>query len=202
MSSPVESCAHCGFIPSDSGTGSATLKKCLGICGGSVAYCNRDCQRAHYKIHKKVCWKKASIDTITIKHPTNGLDLGLKAYHQKDGFGCSGLRLMFSDHLGEERTRPQVVEFFGEYDPEMGWTEEGLTTIDWDILTSPVHDVYDRARLKVGEAVFNTSRNKVEVDALIEAGIITDTGKQIKIGMYNPHPVCRINIPVYIPPPC
>ena len=191
MSSKAKSCAQCG---STAASNSPELKQCGGVCGGSVAYCHRDCQRAHFPIHKKVCWKKAPTDTITIPHPENGLELGLRAIHQKDGFGCSGLRLMFSDHLGEERTRPHVLEFFGKYDTE---TAEGFTTIDWEILTNPVYDVCERASLKTGEAVFNTTKAKVEVDALIKAGIIKDTGKRIKIGMYDPHPVCRINIPLY-----
>ncbi len=197
MPSKAKSCAHCGSTTPNC----SELKLCGGVCGGSVAYCHRDCQRAQYPIHKKVCWKKAPTDMITIQHPENGLDLGLKAYHQKDGFGCSGLRLMFSDHLGEERTRPHVIEFFGEYNDEMGWTVEGLTGMDWDILTNPVHGEGERASLRVGEAVFNTTRYKVEVDTLIKAGIIKDTGKRINMGMYGPHPVCRINIPVYVPPP-
>jgi len=108
---------------------------------------------------------------------------------------------MFSDHLGEERTRPHVIEFFGEYDDEMGWNVEGLATNYWQILTNPVHDERERERLKAGEAVFNTTKAKIEVDALIEAGIIKDTGKRITLGMYDPHPVCRINIPLYVPPP-
>lgn len=41
-----ETCAQCSKSPS-------TLKQCLKC--HSVAYCNKDCQKAHFKTHKKVC---------------------------------------------------------------------------------------------------------------------------------------------------
>ncbi len=185
------SCTYCGKTKAHA---------CSGVCGGRVAYCNRECQRAHNPIHEKFCWKKAPTDTITIRHPRNRLDLGLKAYHQKDGFGCSGLVLMYSDHLGEERTRPHVIECFGEYNDAMGWNIEGLKNVCWGIVTSPVHGEVDRASLEPGEAVFNMTNAKVEVIQLMSMGIITWTGKLIKIGNFPPHPVCRINLPLFVPP--
>lgn len=46
-SAPATSpCAHCSATPD-------SLKQCLKC--HSVAYCNRDCQKAHFKTHKKEC---------------------------------------------------------------------------------------------------------------------------------------------------
>lgn len=174
-----------------------SLKSCGGICNGSVSYCSRECQREHFKIHKNICYKKARTDTLSVPHPQKGpsLPIPLKAYHVKDGFGKSALRLQYSRHLGETALNLFVIEYFGEIDDEMGWNAEGLTTIPWCIATSPVHDLTEQRGLRFGEAVFNTTKSKAEVDALLEAGIISDTRRKIQMGFYPPHPVCRINLP-------
>ncbi|KAH3953391.1 MYND-type zinc finger protein samB [Parastagonospora nodorum] len=44
--SPTSQCAQCAKSPD-------TLKQCLKC--HSVAYCGKDCQKAHFKMHKKVC---------------------------------------------------------------------------------------------------------------------------------------------------
>ena len=113
-------------------------------------------------------------------HPQKGssLPIPLKAYHLKDGFGKSAIRLQYSSHLGEEALNPFVIEYFGEIDDEMGWNAEGLATIPWCIPTSPVHDLTERLALRFGEAVFNITKSKAEVDALLQAGIISDTGRK------------------------
>lgn len=43
---PSESCAQCAATPE-------SLKQCIKC--HSVSYCNRDCQKAHFKTHKKEC---------------------------------------------------------------------------------------------------------------------------------------------------
>jgi hypothetical protein len=45
-SSTTTQCAQCGKSPS-------SLKQCLKC--HSVSYCDKDCQKAHFKTHKKVC---------------------------------------------------------------------------------------------------------------------------------------------------
>lgn len=45
-SAPPQACAQCGKSPD-------TLKQCIKC--HSVTYCNKDCQKAHYKAHKKAC---------------------------------------------------------------------------------------------------------------------------------------------------
>ena len=50
-SSIVDICAHCGETPRRSE--SQSLHKCSRC--KSAAYCNRDCQRLHWKEHKAVC---------------------------------------------------------------------------------------------------------------------------------------------------
>lgn len=45
-SPPAPACAQCAATPD-------SLKQCLKC--HSVSYCNRDCQKAHFKTHKKEC---------------------------------------------------------------------------------------------------------------------------------------------------
>ncbi|KAF2452126.1 hypothetical protein P171DRAFT_426514 [Karstenula rhodostoma CBS 690.94] len=45
-SPPSQACAHCAATPD-------SLKQCLKC--HSVSYCNRECQKAHFKTHKKEC---------------------------------------------------------------------------------------------------------------------------------------------------
>lgn len=46
VSEPASTCAQCGKSPE-------SLKQCLKC--HSVSYCNKDCQKANFKVHKKVC---------------------------------------------------------------------------------------------------------------------------------------------------
>ena len=142
--------------------------------------------------------------TLTIPHPTKpNVMIPLRAFHQIDGFGSSGMRLMYSSHLGKEKTRPHINEFFGDDVPEseMKGAMKTFESIDWDIATNPVHDAVDRRMLNDGEAAFNVNKSQVEVDAMLKAGIIKDTGKRCQMGMYSKqHWICRINIPVFVPP--
>lgn len=164
-------CSNCGAEGND-------LKACSGTCGGSAMYCHGDCQKKHWRaVHKRECWKKADTDTFTIPHPKDGSKppIKLKAYHQLDGYGKSGMNLTYSEEPGKE-PKPYMI---------------------WCAATSPVADGADRSSLRPGEAVFNTTKHGVEVSALIRVGIIKDTGRKIKIGYYSPHPVCRINLPFH-----
>ncbi|KAL1792449.1 hypothetical protein ACET3X_008956 [Alternaria dauci] len=43
---PPQACAQCGKSPD-------SLKQCIKC--HSVTYCNKDCQKAHFKAHKKAC---------------------------------------------------------------------------------------------------------------------------------------------------
>jgi hypothetical protein len=145
---------------------------------------------------------EAATDSTTTTDSTpiqDQYDVPLRAIHQLDGFGCSGLSLYFSGHCGKQALHPAIMKMFGEEDDEMGWNSDGITKIPWAIVTSPVHDDEDReTQLLPNEACFNISKYPREHEALIEAGIITATGKTLQIGYYpRLHPVCRINLPVY-----
>ncbi len=61
-------------------------------------------------------------------------------------------------------------------------------------MTSPVPpEVID---LKPGEACFNIEKYPDAVRALLENGIITDTGKRVKVGLYRKKfPICRVHAP-------
>ena len=163
-------CAACG-------SAGGNLKACAGTCGGKVSYCGRECQAADFKLrHKKECWKKADTDTFFIPHPNDSSKgpIKLKAYRRLDGFDKDGVALTYNDDVNEEPSIDMV----------------------WCLVTSPVHDDADRSSLKAGEAVFNMTKYRPEVEALIRHGIVKYTGRKIKIGYYSPHPVCRINLPL------
>mmetsp|Transcript_47397 Transcript_47397/g.55375 ORF Transcript_47397/g.55375 Transcript_47397/m.55375 type:complete len:205 (+) Transcript_47397:71-685(+) len=191
-SSNDKMCSHCDLTTDK-------LLRCAGGCGGNVQYCSSECQHAHWKKgHKRSCWKVGKVNTFTMPHPDSSRprpDVPLRAVHKLDAFGKSGLQLFYSNHLGEEATKPSVLDYFGEEDDEMGWNANGLEEMMWVIVTRPVHDVQDRARLKMGEACFNISKSSQEVEALLRSGIIKETGKTLQIGMYPVrHPICRINL--------
>lgn len=51
-------------------------------------------------------------------------------------------------------------------------------------------------KLKPAEACFNVEKYPGEYKALLEAGIISDTGKRVRIGYYpNDFPIARIHAP-------
>mmetsp|Transcript_36077 Transcript_36077/g.87209 ORF Transcript_36077/g.87209 Transcript_36077/m.87209 type:complete len:107 (+) Transcript_36077:1766-2086(+) len=100
--------------------------------------------------------------------------------------------------MGEDFSRPHVIDVFGEYDPEET-NGEALSSVGWSYATSPVHDEHDAASLKPGEAVFNIKKIRMSTyQAMIQAGIIKDTGKTMQIGMYPMRfPVARVNLEIY-----
>jgi hypothetical protein len=145
------------LLCSNCGTPGGNLKQCSGTCGGIAYYCNQECQVTHYKKeHKKTCWKKASSPCFVAPSDTDPLpDVPLRAYRQLDGFGCSGVSLYYSNHMGEEFIKPHVIDIYGEYNLGDG---KNLESVPWSMATSPVYDDRDRSSLKPGEAVFNIEK--------------------------------------------
>jgi hypothetical protein len=125
----------------------------------------------------------------------------LRATHELDGYGHSACGIYFSDHAGLEALNPWVVKFFGEEDPSMGWTAENLALngeLPWCVPTMPVGDDATRDRLGHGEACFNIKKFPKEYRALLNAGIVTDTGRTYQQGYYPPFPIAKINLPAFM----
>uniref|UniRef100_A0A7S2U8N3 MYND-type domain-containing protein n=1 Tax=Attheya septentrionalis TaxID=420275 RepID=A0A7S2U8N3_9STRA len=185
-------------VCSQCGASKENIRHCKGACDGSVAYCNTKCQLAHWKAgHKSECGKQ-QVDpnfVLSLKHTNSSIPtVPLQAKHQLDGFGKSGISLWYSDHMGEEALHPHVMMYYGEVNDE---NRKDIIERPWAAVTNPVHDEKERRDLVHGEAAFNTEKYKSEIEALLKAGIITDTGKKTQIGYYNhKFPICRINIPV------
>lgn len=72
------------------------------------------------------------------------------------------------------------------------WMGEGNAAYA-NAVTSPVSP--EIMKLEPGEAAFNTEKYADAVKALLSNGIITDTGKQVKLGYYPKFPICRIHAP-------
>ncbi|KAL7452510.1 hypothetical protein ACHAWC_004236 [Mediolabrus comicus] len=184
----------------------STLLRCKGKCGGDAMYCNKSCQKADWKMHKKICpvgGKSAQKLTFEISHPTGHPfadfpDAPVQAVRRMDGYGGSGMTLLFSDHLGIEPLLPYADELLAcdnEQDKREKaiWMGEGNFPYEAHV-TTPVDP--NVMKLKPEEACFNTEKYGDAVNALLQHGIIEDTGKKIQIGYYPvKFPICRIHAP-------
>eukprot|EP00581_Thalassiosira_minuscula_P005685 CAMPEP_0183740844 /NCGR_PEP_ID=MMETSP0737-20130205/60654_1 /TAXON_ID=385413 /ORGANISM="Thalassiosira miniscula, Strain CCMP1093" /LENGTH=156 /DNA_ID=CAMNT_0025975999 /DNA_START=138 /DNA_END=608 /DNA_ORIENTATION=+ len=123
-------------------------------------------------------------------------DIPVRAVRRMDGYGGSGVTLMFSDHLGMERLIPHAkMRYACDYEFEALECARAMLEEPAEAhVTSPVDP--DVMRLKPAEAAFNTEKYPEAFQALLENGIITDTGKRVQIGLYpNKFPICRIYAP-------
>lgn len=169
-------------------------------------YCNKSCQKADWKMHKKICpvgGKSAQKLTFEISHPTGHPfadfpDAPVQAVRRMDGYGGSGMTLLFSDHLGIEPLLPYADALLAcdnEQDKREKaiWMGEGNFPYEAHV-TTPVDP--NVMKLKPEEACFNTEKYGDAVNALLQNGIIEDTGKRIQIGYYPvKFPICRIHAP-------
>eukprot|EP00242_Pyramimonas_sp_CCMP2087_P008547 CAMPEP_0198214914 /NCGR_PEP_ID=MMETSP1445-20131203/45362_1 /TAXON_ID=36898 /ORGANISM="Pyramimonas sp., Strain CCMP2087" /LENGTH=206 /DNA_ID=CAMNT_0043890339 /DNA_START=249 /DNA_END=865 /DNA_ORIENTATION=+ len=202
-------CFHCHKMPDETNRILLRCSRCK-----AAMYCDPECQRAHWRDgHRRVCrpppvrptgGERAGTFVLPAEAPKM-IDLGpgpgkplpLEAFHELDGKGRTAVRLMFSDHAGPEMLRPYVMAYFNEDNDDTGNNVEGLLSVQWAIVTNPMHNDDDARRvLGPGDAVFNTSSFAGEVEALLAEGIITDTGRTYKMGFYAPHPICHVNLPI------
>ena len=198
----AKACSYCGRED-------ATLKKCRGSCGGDAVYCGKSCQRADWSMHKKICPTegKSVAQRLTFEvshppgHPFAQLPAApLKAIRRMDGIGGSGMTLLFSDHLGIEPLLPYAEMMMGSCESEEENMKQARALADngdcpYELhVTTPVEPTL--MKLKPEEACFNIAKFPDAIKALLSNGIITDTGKRVKIGYYSEDfPVCRINAP-------
>lgn len=182
------------------------LLKCTGGCGGVDVYCNRTCQKADWAMHKKICPRGNGVaQPLTFIMPplANGFpEAPVRAVRKMDGYGNSGVMLVWSGHLGVERLIRHARELYcNDKDDENEVRDVVKAMIEGDPsflyephVTSPVSP--EVMKLKPGEACFNTEKYPEAVRALLENGIITDTGKRVKVGLYKEKfPVCRVHAP-------
>lgn len=198
----VKTCSNCGRQ-------ATTLLRCKGTCCGDAMYCNKSCQKADWKMHKKICpvggnpAQKLTFE-MSHDHPDHPFadlpDAPVRAVRRMDGYGGSGVTLLFSDHLGIEALIPYANLLFSyccddEQDTreKAMWMGEGNYPYEAHV-TTPVDP--NVMKLKPEEACFNTEKYGDAVKALLQHGIITDTGKRIQIGYYREKfPICRIHAP-------
>jgi hypothetical protein len=193
-------CSHCGRDADD-------LLKCAGACGGGDLYCNRTCQKADWGTHKRICprgeYAVSQSSNFVMPALTNGYpEAPVRAVRKLDGYGNSGVMLLYSDHLGVERLVKHAREIYcNDEDDESRVLEvvsamiKGRPPFLYEAhVTSPVSP--EVARMKPCEACFNTEKYPEAVRALMENGIIADTGRRVQVGYYKEKfPVCRVNAP-------
>ena len=164
-------------------------------------------------MHKKICPRgegavaqpltftvpgPKNIDWFTREHPEykTGLpEVPVRAVRRLDGFGNSGVTLLYSDHLGIERLVPYALMQWPDGNARKTAMMMGKGNHAYEnAVTSPVPP--DVMKLKPGEAAFNTAKYPDAVRALLSNGIITDTGKKVQLGHYpEKFPICRVHAP-------
>jgi len=189
-------CSNCGREAPD-------LQKCTGVCGGEDMYCNRQCQKKDWKMHKQICPRgDSAAQPLTFLMPAvdGQPEVPLRIVHRMDGLGNSGVVICYSDHLGQDRLIPYADLVYGYWDNEEDERRDLLNAMteetdmyQYDIVTTPVDR--DIMKLKPGEAVFNNHKCPDAVNALLSNGIIKDTGKRVNVGYYQNLPICRIHAP-------
>jgi hypothetical protein len=154
--------------------------------------------------------------TFTLPDPVEDLPgVPVRAVHCLDGHGNSGLTLLYSNHLGVERLVPlakgmmQQIGLPSDCQDEDGDSDDATWPCERKALEmarwmGAGHDAYVNAvtspvppeimKLKPGEAAFNTEMHADAVNALLDHGIITDTGKTVQLGYYK-FPICMIHAP-------
>lgn len=190
-------CSNCGREADD-------LRKCAGRCKGDVMYCNQLCQKLDWRMHKKICPRgNRKAQTLNLTVPTlalEGPDVPVRAVRRLDGHGNSGLTLVYSDHLGVEKLIP-FAEMYFDTDEDGDEDDKPINVAKciagneaWlNFVTTPVSP--SQMKLKPEEAAFNTEKYPDVYKSLIDSGIITDTGKRVKLGLYPHFPICRIHAP-------
>ena len=168
---------------------------------------------ADWPQHKKICPGKnrpAQSLVLTVPVPPGAKsmpgeppwpsEVPVRVYRKLDGFNNSGVALVLSDHLGLERLHPIAQLAFGADGDDPGDLDRvARNLVDgcemWQPhVTSPVDPSI--MRLKPAEACFNTEKYPGEYKALLEAGVISDTGKRVRLGYYpKDFPIARIHAP-------
>jgi hypothetical protein len=115
-----------------------------------------------------------------------------------DGFGRPGIRLMFSDFLGLDVLIPalltmQVLDDEDVLDEEI--VRGAIAQVEYDIVTSPCYDEAARAKMGAKECVIVRTKHTKEYEAMIDFGLIQDTGKRAQLGFWKDVHVCKINFP-------
>ncbi|KAL7447111.1 hypothetical protein ACHAXM_011126, partial [Skeletonema potamos] len=155
---------------SNCGRQATTLLRCKGTCCGDAMYCNKSCQKADWKMHMKICPVGGN--------PAQKLTFEMSHDHPDHPFAD----LPDAPVRAVRHTREKAM-----------WMGEGNYPYEAHV-TTPVDP--NVMKLKPEEACFNTEKYGDAVKALLQHGIITDTGKRIQIGYYREKfPICRIHAP-------
>ena len=149
-------------------------------------------------MHKKICPRgnNAAQPLTFVLHPENLPEVPVRAVRRCDGYGNSGVQIMYSNHLGlDALVHVAMFQYSCESRAEARDCARNMHEEMYaPAVTSPVAP--DLMKLKPGEACFNIRKHRDVYDEIISNGIISDTGKRVQIGYYPERfPICRIHAP-------
>mmetsp|Transcript_27021 Transcript_27021/g.42406 ORF Transcript_27021/g.42406 Transcript_27021/m.42406 type:complete len:197 (+) Transcript_27021:276-866(+) len=159
-------------------------------------------------MHKKICpvgGNTAQKLTFEMSHPPNHPfadlpDAPVQTVRRMDGYGGSGMRYCSPIIRVSNHSFPMLKSYF------VAIMSKRLVTREQAMYISEGHYPYEShvtapvdpsvMKLKPEEACFNTEKYGDAVKALLQNGIIEDTGKRVQIGMYpEKFPISRIHAP-------
>jgi hypothetical protein len=113
----------------------------------------------------------------------------------KDGYGQSGIYVMYDDFLGAEALIPVMKACF--YYDENKTTQEDLLALKNEIFVVPTSPCQSQ-RLSPNECVIVRTKHPAVFDALRDYECVVDTGRQAEIGMHRDCRICTINFPIVL----
>eukprot|EP00386_Alphamonas_edax_P012096 GDKI01037933.1.p1 GENE.GDKI01037933.1~~GDKI01037933.1.p1 ORF type:complete len:242 (-),score=49.14 GDKI01037933.1:320-1045(-) len=186
-----------------------TCFRCKQAC-----YCSRECQKAHWKEHKSMCdllqeigesqacavaaaaaeseeQREASVKDLCVGNFTvvsQGKRNPLAAYPSANGYGLQGVAVLYSDHEGMDVLQPIAQEVWGADADDIAFNDNAVYCMP-GVPVAP--ERLRAAGIPLDCWVANTHKCPEVIQAMLDAGVIVDTGKRIDQGFYQDLPAVK-----------